>query len=173
MHFWHIFTKKKKKRKKAACFTALSPNYSLQHVSVEYAIAAIKFLLFFAFLATNNPRFPICCLLGWLCSSYEGQQSQVWTQIFDSDPCIKGKHLFFLQRKHWVCPRLLCAYPPKETRHWSTSVQIFSVLPFSLLPSLQSAILLTLTLGACLSQGFPETLLRPIKHPKECLYVLL
>lgn len=58
------FHKKKKKRKKAACFTALSPNYSLQHVSVEYAIAAIKFLLFFAFLATNNPRFPICCLLG-------------------------------------------------------------------------------------------------------------
>lgn len=49
---------KKKKRKKAACFTALSPNYSLQHVSVEYAIAAIKFLLFLLFWQLITPDFP-------------------------------------------------------------------------------------------------------------------
>lgn len=39
--------------------------------------AAIKTFAIFAFLADQNPGFSICCLLGWLYGSNEGQQPQV------------------------------------------------------------------------------------------------
>lgn len=42
-----------------------------------FLVAAIKIFAIFTFLADKNPRFPICCLLGWLYGSNEGQQPQV------------------------------------------------------------------------------------------------
>lgn len=70
--------------------------------------AAIKISAIFAFLADKNPRFPICCLLGWLYGSNEGQQPQVWTQILLLILMSRASSFCFIQKNHWICPSLLC-----------------------------------------------------------------
>lgn len=74
-----------------------------------FLVAAIKIFAIFTFLADKNPRFPICCLLGWLYGSNEGQQPQVWTQILLLSLVSRASSFCFLRKNHQVCPSLLCA----------------------------------------------------------------
>lgn len=88
MHFWHILTK----MKEHSMFYHSIPSLFF---AAYFLMLPLKFLLFFAFLADKNPRFPICCLLGWLYGSNEGQQPQVWTQILLLIPVSRARWTVF------------------------------------------------------------------------------